>query len=317
LESVVAPSSVDAFRDAYSAILSGNQVDNLDLQILRADRRVGQFSVNLSPMRDDHGQVSSIVVVMSDVTDAASLQSKLMHTEKLAAVGQLVSGVAHEVNNPLTAILGFADLLMENPDVPETARKDLRVILQEAQRTKQIVQNLLSFARQMPPQRKPVQLNPILKRTLQLRAYDLQSRGVSVTENLRDHLPFVIGDSHQLQQVFLNILNNAYDAVRDNAQAPRIAVSTDCKDGVVEVTFSDNGCGISNLDRIFDPFFTTKQVGEGTGLGLSICYGIIKEHGGEIVCENNRDGHGATFIVRLPGVRELASVSAVAGVSKP
>jgi len=317
LEAVVAPSSVDAFRDAYSAILSGNQVNNLDLQILRADRRVGQFSVNLSPMRDDHGQVSSIVVVMSDVTDAASLQSKLMHTEKLAAVGQLVSGVAHEVNNPLTAILGFADLLMENPDVPETARKDLRVILQEAQRTKQIVQNLLSFARQMPPQRKPIQLNPILKRTLQLRAYDLQSRGVSVTENLRDHLPFIIGDSHQLQQVFLNILNNAYDAVRDNVQAPRIAVSTDCHDGVVEVTFSDNGSGISNLDRIFDPFFTTKQVGEGTGLGLSICYGIIKEHGGEIVCENNSAGQGATFTVRLPGVRELASVSAVAGFTKP
>jgi PAS domain S-box-containing protein len=317
LESLVASASGEAFREAYATILAGNQVDNLDLQILRADRRVGQFSVNMSPMRDDHGQVSSIVVVMSDITDAASLQAKLMHTEKLAAVGQLVSGVAHEVNNPLTAILGFADLLMENSEVPETARKDLRVILQEAQRTKQIVQNLLSFARQMPPQRKPVQLNPILKRTLQLRAYDLQSRGVSVTENLRDHLPFVIGDSHQLQQVFLNILNNAYDAVRDNVHAPRIEVSTNCIDLGVEVTFRDNGCGISNLDRIFDPFFTTKQVGEGTGLGLSICYGIVKEHGGEILCENNSDGPGATFIVRLPAARELATVSAVAGVTKP
>jgi PAS domain S-box-containing protein len=317
LGSLVAPLSSEAFHAAYSAILSGNQVDNLELQILRADRRVGQFSVNMSPMRDDHGQVSSIVVVMSDVTDAASLQAKLLHTEKMAAVGQLVSGVAHEVNNPLTAILGFADLLMENPDVPETARKDLRVILQEAQRTKQIVQNLLSFARQMPPQRKPVQLNPILKRTLQLRAYDLQSRGVSVTENLRDHLPFVIGDSHQLQQVFLNILNNAYDAVRDNEQEARIEVSTTSTEDAVEVTFRDNGCGVSNLDRIFDPFFTTKQVGEGTGLGLSICYGILKEHGGEIFCENNSDGPGATFTVRLPAVRERASVSAVAGVIKP
>jgi len=245
------------------------------------------------------------------------LQSKLMHAEKMAAVGQLVSGVAHEVNNPLTAILGFADLLMENPDVPETARKDLRVILQEAQRTKQIVQNLLSFARQMPPQRKPVQLNPILKRTLQLRAYDLQSRGVSVTERLRDHLPFVIGDSHQLQQVFLNILNNAYDAVRDNQQEARIEVSTACTENAVEVTFRDNGCGISNLERIFDPFFTTKQVGEGTGLGLSICYGIVKEHGGEIFCENNSNGLGATFTVRLPAVCERTSIPAVAGVTKP
>jgi two-component system NtrC family sensor kinase len=268
-------------------------------------------------MRDEQGQVTSIVVVMSDVTDAASLQAKLMHAEKMAAVGQLVSGVAHEVNNPLTAILGFADLLMENHEVPESARKDLRVILQEAQRTKQIVQNLLSFARQMPPQRKPVQLNVVLKRTIQLRSYDLQSRGVAVTEQFEEDLPLVIGDSHQLQQVFLNILNNAYDAVRESVTGPRIAISTARNQDYVEVFFRDNGHGISYPERIFDPFFTTKQVGEGTGLGLSICYGIVKEHGGEILCSNNPGGEGATFTVRLPAVNELASLSAAAGVAKP
>jgi len=314
LEALVAASSTGAVRDAYSTVLSGSQVDNLEVQVLHADRRVGQFSANLSPMRDDQGNVSSIVVVMSDVTDAASLQSKLMHAEKMAAVGQLVSGVAHEVNNPLTAILGFADLLIENSEIPESARKDLRVILQEAQRTKQIVQNLLSFARQMPPQRKPVQLNPILKRTIQLRSYDLQSRGVAVTENLSDHMPFIIGDSHQLQQVFLNILNNAYDSVRENTRGPRIEIATACNQNFVEVTFRDNGEGISHPERVFDPFFTTKRVGEGTGLGLSICYGIVKEHGGEILCWNNSDSEGATFTVRFPAVRELASISAVAGV---
>jgi PAS domain S-box-containing protein len=317
LETLVAPAKRAALRDAYSAVIAGSPVDNLDLQVLRADGRVLQFSVNLSPMRDEQAHVSSIVVVMSDVTDAASLQAKLMHAEKMAAVGQLVSGVAHEVNNPLTAILGFADLMMDNPELPESSRKDLRVILQEAQRTKQIVQNLLSFARQVPPQRKPVQLNVILRRTIQLRAYDFHSRGVAVTEHFDEALPFVIGDSPQLQQVFLNILNNAYDAVRESVASPSIEISTRRDRDFVEVLFSDNGHGISYPERIFDPFFTTKEVGEGTGLGLSICYGIVKEHGGEIVCSNNLGRDGATFTVRFPSVSEPASHSATAGVNQP
>ena len=320
LENLVAPAKRAALRDAYSAVIDGNPVDNLDLQVLRADGRILQFSVNLSPMRDEQAHVSSIVVVMSDVTDAASLQAKLMHAEKMAAVGQLVSGVAHEVNNPLTAILGFADLMMDNPELPESSRKDLRVILQEAQRTKQIVQNLLSFARQMPPQRKPVQLNVILRRTIQLRAYDFHSRGVAVIERLDEALPLVIGDSQQLQQVFLNILNNAYDAVRESVPNPSIEISTRRDQNSVEVLFSDNGHGISYPDRIFDPFFTTKEVGGGTGLGLSICYGIVKEHGGEIVCSNNLGRDGATFTVRFPSVSETASgpttASATAGVNQ-
>jgi PAS domain S-box-containing protein len=314
LEDLVAPARRPILTEALSATLAGRQVDNLELQILRGDGRIGHFSVNLSPMRDEQSHVISLVVVMTDVTDAASLQSKLMHAEKMAAVGQLVSGVAHEVNNPLTAILGFADLLMENPELPESARKDMRVILQEAQRTKQIVQNLLSFARQMPPQRKALQLNPILRRTVQLRSYDFQSHGVEVIEHLDQELPSVIGDSHQLQQVFLNILNNAYDAVGETGRPAKIEIMTTRKGNSVEILFRDNGPGISHPDRIFDPFFTTKEVGKGTGLGLSICYGIVHEHGGEILCQNNSGGPGATFVVRLPATPETASVGAAAGV---
>jgi PAS domain S-box-containing protein len=313
LEELVAPAKREVLAEAFAAILAGNQVDNLELQILRADKRVGHFSVNLSPMRDEQGNVTSIVVVMSDVTEAASLQAKLMHAERMAAVGQLVSGVAHEVNNPLTAILGFADLLMDNPEVPESARKDLRVILQEAQRTKQIVQNLLSFARQMPPQRKPVQVNTILRRTLELRAYDFHSRGVEISEHLAQELPYVVGDSHQLQQVFLNIVNNAYDAVREAGRTGRIDITTLKQGGFVEVSFRDNGHGVTSPDRIFDPFFTTKEVGKGTGLGLSICYGIVHEHGGEIFCHNNEGAEGATFIVRFPASPELVSVGTAVG----
>jgi two-component system NtrC family sensor kinase len=314
LAELVAVARKQALQDALEATLGGHQVDNLELQISRGDGRVAQFSVNLSPMRDEQGIVTSIVVVMTDITDSAMLQSKLLHAEKMAAVGQLVSGVAHEVNNPLTAILGFADLLMENPELPEVARKDLRVILQEAQRTKQIVQNLLSFARQMPPQRKPVQVNGILRKTVQLRAYDFNSHGVQVMEHLDENLPAIVGDSHQLQQVFLNILNNAYDAVREVGRGPRIEIMTASVGAAVEVSFRDNGHGISYPDRIFDPFFTTKEVGKGTGLGLSICYGIVREHGGEILCHNNTEGEGATFVVRLPVASESAPIGIAAGV---
>jgi PAS domain S-box-containing protein len=306
LAELIAPGRREILEDALRSTLRGAQVDNLELPILLGTGRVGQFAINLSPMRDESGQVASIVVVMTDITDAAMLQAKLMHTEKMAAVGQLVSGVAHEVNNPLTAILGFADLLIDHPEVPDFAKSDLRVILEEAQRTKQIVQNLLSFARQMPPQRKPVQVNAILRQTLALRAYDFANHGVKVIENFATNLREVVGDSHQLQQVFLNILNNAYDAVRESQYPGQIVIETRNGEGMAEVLFRDNGPGILYPDRIFDPFFTTKEVGKGTGLGLSICYGIIREHAGEITCRNNEDGPGAMFIVRLPIATEAA-----------
>jgi PAS domain S-box-containing protein len=314
---LAAPAYNRPLAEALQRTMNSQQVDNLELQIVRGQGVAGKFSANLSPMRDEQGTITSIVLVLTDITDSAVLRDKLVHTEKMAAVGQLVSGVAHEVNNPLTAILGFADLLMENPDLPETARKDMRVILQEAQRTKQIVQNLLSFARQMPPQRNPVQLNSILRRTVQLRSYDFTSHGVDIVEHLDEGLPEVMGDAHQLQQVFLNILNNAYDAVHEIGRPPRIEIMSTKAGDVVEVSFRDNGNGISDPDKIFDPFFTTKEIGKGTGLGLSICYGILKEHGGEILCHNNAGGHGATFIVRLPATPHTASLSVAAGVKQP
>jgi two-component system NtrC family sensor kinase len=295
------------FTEALGRTLEGAPAE-LDLPFTRSTNAPRHLAVSLSPMRDEQGEINSVVVVMSDITNSLDLQAKLMHTEKMAALGQLVSGVAHEVNNPLAAIVGFTDLLLENPKMPDAAKQDLEVILREAQRTRVIVQNLLSFARQMPSRHEPIQVNSIVRQTLKLRAYDFSKKGVEVVELFDEKLPLLVGDPNQLQQVFLNVLNNAYDAIQEIRHAGKIEIKTSQGDGQIEIAFRDNGPGISHPDRIFDPFFTTKDVGEGTGLGLSICYGIVREHRGEIRARNNPDGPGCTFTVRLP----VANTSAAA-----
>src|SRR5260221_2075022 len=199
------------FDAALETTAHGHQVENLELRVRRSDGSMGHFSISLSPMRDEQNAVNSVVVVMTDITDAALFKANLAHSEKMATIGRLVSGVAHEVNNPLAAILGFTDLLLENPEMPENAREDLQIILQETQRTKDIVQDLLSFARQRPVQRELVQVNNVLRQTIKLRSYDFASHGVEVVEEFDESLSPALGDSQQLQQVFLNILNNAYD----------------------------------------------------------------------------------------------------------
>jgi two-component system NtrC family sensor kinase len=298
------------FEAALETTAHGQQVENLELRVRRSDSSMGHFSISLSPMRDEQNLVNSVVVVMTDITDAALLQAKLAHSEKMATIGRLVSGVAHEVNNPLAAILGFTDLLLENPAIPENAREDLQIILQETQRTKDIVQDLLSFARQRPVQRELVKVNAVLRQTIKLRSYDFASHGVEVTEEFDENLAPALGDAQQLQQVFLNILNNAYDAVQDAGQRGQIVIHTAQRGQNIEVAITDNGTGVPDTERIFDPFYTTKQAAKGTGLGLSICYGIVRAHGGEILCRNNEAGQGSTFIVRVPIATEAAATIA-------
>jgi two-component system NtrC family sensor kinase len=300
------------FEAALKTTAHGQQVENLELRVRRSDGSKGHFSISLSPMRDEQNAVNSIVVVMTDITDAALLQAKLAHSEKMATIGRLVSGVAHEVNNPLAAILGFTDLLLENPEMPEGAREDLKIILHETQRTKDIVQDLLSFARQRPVQRELVQLNAVLRQTIKLRGYDFSSHGVEVCEEFDENLSTALGDAQQLQQVFLNILNNAYDAVQEAGRRGRITIRTQQRGLSIEVEVIDNGIGITDPERIFDPFYTTKQAGKGTGLGLSICYGIVRAHGGEILCWNNEGSPGSTFLIRIPVANEAAAAAAAA-----
>jgi two-component system NtrC family sensor kinase len=300
------------FEAALETTAHGHQVENLELRVRRSDASMGHFSISLSPMRDEQGAVNSVVVVMTDITDAVLLQAKLAHSEKMATIGRLVSGVAHEVNNPLAAILGFTDLLLENPAIPDNAREDLQIILHETQRTKDIVQDLLSFARQRPVQRELVHVNAVLRQTIKLRSYDFASHGVEVLEEFDENMGHALGDSQQLQQVFLNILNNAYDAVQEVGQRGRIAIRTSRQGANIEVAITDNGTGVNDTERIFDPFYTTKQANKGTGLGLSICYGIVRAHGGEILCRNNENGLGSTFIVRVPVATEAATAAAIA-----
>jgi len=298
------------FETALQTTANGQQVENLELSVRRSDASMGHFSISLSPMRDESNQVNSVVVVMTDITDAALLQAKLAHSEKMATIGRLVSGVAHEVNNPLAAILGFTDLLLENPEIPASAREDLQIILQETQRTKEIVQDLLRFARQRPTQREPVKVNTLLRQTIKLRGYDFASHGVEIVEEFDEGIGETLGDGQQLQQVFLNILNNAYDAIQESGNHGRIRIATKRSFDSIEVTFVDNGTGVIDPERIFDPFFTTKQAGKGTGLGLSICYGIVRAHGGEILCWKNAVESGSTFLVRLPRATETALAAA-------
>jgi len=231
-----------------------------------------------------------------------------MRSEKLAAVGLLAAGVMHEINNPLSAILAYAQLLLKG-ELTARQRADLERIAAEALRASRIVQNLLTFARPMRPQKSATNVNRAVESALELRQHELDRDGVAVSALLRPGLPPVEADPNQLQQVFINIINNAHDAVLDQGGGDaRLTIATHAHDGHVCVTFDDNGPGIPQdcLGRIFDPFFTTKEAGRGTGLGLAVCHGIIREHGGRISALN-LPGAGARFVVELPAAAQEAS----------
>jgi signal transduction histidine kinase len=228
------------------------------------------------------------------------LQAQMVQSEKLVSLGQLAAGAAHEINNPLTAILGYSDLLADDAALPDRARTTASKIREQARRTSSLVQNLLSFARQVPTDRTLLDINTVVTNAVQLRALDLHDGGSSIDLQLESVLPGVRGDNNRLMQVFFNIISNALDAMGD-CGGGKLTIRTQRDRSNVTVLFSDTGPGIREPHRVFDPFYTTKPVGKGTGLGLSICYGIVEEHGGKISCHNASDG-GAVFRVELPAV---------------
>ena len=228
----------------------------------------------------------------------------------LGNLRQLIAGVAHELNNPLTAILGYAQLL-ETETLEARAKEYAGKIFKQAQRTHRVVQNLLSFARQRKPEKQQFDVVKVLEEALLLRDYDMKVGSIKLEQEIDSAIPAVSGDPHQLEQVFLNIVNNAVDAmIEDGKEGTQreLKVNVTAQDNYVTILFQDSGPGLKEPHRIFEPFYTTKSVGKGTGLGLSICYGIVKEHGGEISARN-AEGGGAIIEVKLPSAGHAAAVA--------
>lgn len=258
-----------------------------------------RLSVRATPL-DGAGGEGGILLVLRDVTEEHLIQERLLQSEKMASVGQLVSGVAHELNNPLTGVTGFAQLLLAR-DLDAQTRRDVETIYGEAQRAAKIVENLLAFARRRKAQKGLVDLNALLERVLELRSYDLRVKNIDLELDLDPRLPRTMADPDQIQQVFFNIVTNAEHSMLSARGKGKLRVRSRADRSYIRLTFADDGVGIppENLRRVFDPFFTTKEGGQGTGLGLTISYGIIDEHGGRIRVES-RPGKGAAFTVELP-----------------
>jgi len=282
---------------------------------IRKDGEYRTIQVTYStPQKDEE-----VLCVIRDVTDQKMLQEQLIQSEKMSAIGQLVSGVAHELNNPLAGISAFAQLLLTEKRFPPDQRTAAEMIYAEARRASRIVQNLLTFARQHKPERTPTGVNQVLDDTLELRGYELRVRGIEVTRDYDEQIPETMADAHQLQQVFLNLVTNAEQAMEKSPrESQRLIVRTRRTGAVIRIEVEDTGPGIppNLLERIFNPFFTTKPTGSGTGLGLSISLGIVREHEGRIWAENAPQG-GARFIVEVPIVTHRASSEAQAMLPLP
>jgi signal transduction histidine kinase len=253
-----------------------------------------------SPVFDEKGKIISSVHIARDISVQKQQEEQLIMTDRLASIGELVSGIAHELNNPLTSVIGFSQLLKE-ADVPPEAKDDLDIISKEAERAAGIVKNLLTFARKHEPVKQRSHINNIIEDVIKLRAYEQKVNNITLRKRLARNLPEIMADYFQMQQVFLNIIVNAEAAMVEAHKKGTLTISTRKIDSSIRISFTDDGPGITkeNLNRIFNPFFTTKEVGKGTGLGLSICHGIVTAHSGKIYARS-KPGNGTTFVVELP-----------------
>ncbi len=296
---IVFPDDREMVRKSAISMLKRNCFDAYEYRYITKSGEV-RWVAEVVASIDYFGKRATLGSFM-DTTGTKKIEEQILTTSKLASIGELAAGVAHEINNPLTGIIGYAQLLTARQDVSTDIKEDLSKIYEESQRAVKIVQNLLRFAHHYQPDRSYVDINELIQRTLELRSYELRTSNIELVTKLTPNLPWVLADYNQLQQVFMNIIVNAEQAIAEVKHQGKITVATDTVGDCVRIISADSGPGISeeNISKIFDPFFTTKPVGSGSGLGLSVCHGIISQHGGRIYAES-KSGEGATFFIELP-----------------
>ena len=286
--------------------MSGESIPGLfEMSIIRKDG--AEVPVELTSAYTTYQGQRANVAFIRDITgrkqaeaEKRELEQKAQLASRLASIGELAAGVAHEINNPLTGIIGFSERLLRR-STEEGARQHLEIIRDEARRAAKVIENLLTFARHREPKREQADINEILGRTLELRAYELRTSNIELDAELTPGIPRVTVDFQQIQEVFLNIILNAEQVMTEANREGKLSIKTGKVEDCIRISFTDDGPGIpaEHLDKIFDPFFTTRGERGGTGLGLSVCHGIVTEHGGRIYAKS-KPGKGATFVVELP-----------------
>jgi len=300
-KSFTAADHINSMFHIYNAIYrTGAPNKGFRWKIVRKDGGHRLIDASASPMRNDKGEIIGFSTVGRDVTERTKVEEQLIVTDRLASIGQLAAGIAHELNNPLTGVIGFSELLLER-DLPADVKADLETVNQEARRAVNIVKGLLAFCHEQRIEKSLVDISSVIQGVLQLRSYEQRVNNIEVFARFAATLPPVLGNGAQLKQVFMNIIVNAEQATLEAHGRGNLAIRTEHAGDVVRASITDDGPGISadNMRQLFQPFFTTRDVGKGTGLGLSICHGIVTEHGGTIHAESE-PGKGATFVVELP-----------------
>ena len=305
IKEVITPESFEKQQNQMAKDLqAGNLQSILELNAIHKDGRIIPLEVHASLIFDDTRTPVEFVGVARDVTERKKMENQLLMQDRLAAIGQLASGVAHELNNPLTAVISYSTLLLKR-ELPEDIRQDVKEINEEAQRTGNIVKSLLTFAGKQRLDKELINIIQSIQKVLELRAYEQRVNNIHTTVRANTELPMVLGNSSQIQQVFFNIIINAEFFMTQAHKKGNLTITAGKADDAVRIAFMDDGPGISkeDINSVFTPFFTTKAAGKGTGLSLSICLSIINEHGGKIWVESE-PGRGTTFIIEVPAFHQ-------------